>query len=74
MIDRNVETIMLDPCGNLSYARKLVRAFGYKVFDVIEATPDRLREVGGIEPGSRGQHPLRLGRTEGGLVFLHSAP
>src|SRR6266508_2585962 len=27
------------------YARKLVRAFGEKVFDVIEATPDRLREV-----------------------------
>jgi hypothetical protein len=27
-----------------------VRAFGEKVFDVIEATPDRLREVDGIEP------------------------
>ena len=27
------------------YAKKLVRAFGEKVFDVIEATPDRLREV-----------------------------
>jgi exodeoxyribonuclease V alpha subunit len=32
------------------YARKLVRAFGEKVFDVIEATPDRLREVDGIGP------------------------
>jgi exodeoxyribonuclease V alpha subunit len=32
------------------YAKKLVRAFGEKVFDVIEATPDRLREVGGIGP------------------------
>ena len=30
------------------YAKKLVRAFGDKVFDVIEATPDRLREVDGI--------------------------
>src|ERR1700716_1090466 len=30
------------------YAKKLVRAFGEKVFDVIEATPDRLREVDGI--------------------------
>src|SRR6187455_3591678 len=30
------------------YAKKLVRAFGEKVFDVIEATPDRLREVEGI--------------------------
>ena len=27
------------------YARKLVRAFGDKVFDVIEATPDRLRLI-----------------------------
>ena len=30
------------------YAKKLVRALGEKVFDVIEATPDRLREVDGI--------------------------
>ena len=30
------------------YARKLVRAFGDKVFDVIEAEPARLREVTGI--------------------------
>src|ERR1700691_2570579 len=27
-----------------AYAKKLVRAFGGKVFDVIEASPDRLRE------------------------------
>ncbi|HZN29536.1 MAG TPA: ATP-dependent RecD-like DNA helicase [Xanthobacteraceae bacterium] len=32
------------------YAKKLVRAFDEKVFDVIEATPDRLREVDGIGP------------------------
>ena len=30
------------------YARKLMRAFGEKVFDVIEAEPERLREVTGI--------------------------
>ena len=30
------------------YARKLVGAFGGKVFDVIEAEPERLREVTGI--------------------------
>src|ERR1700739_4421228 len=30
------------------YAKKLLRAFGNKVFDVIEAEPDRLREVRGI--------------------------
>ena len=32
------------------YAKKLVRVFGEKVFDVIEATPERLREVEGIGP------------------------
>src|SRR5216684_3319457 len=30
------------------YAKKLVRAFGGKVFDTIEAEPERLREVTGI--------------------------
>jgi exodeoxyribonuclease V alpha subunit len=30
------------------YAKKLLGAFGEKVFDVIEAEPDRLREVDGI--------------------------
>jgi Helix-hairpin-helix domain len=33
------------------YAKKLLRAFGDKVFDVIEAEPDRLREVDGIVGG-----------------------
>jgi hypothetical protein len=32
------------------YAKKLVRAFGEKVFDIIETAPDRLREVDGIGP------------------------
>ena len=32
------------------YAKKLVRAFGEAVFDVIAAEPDRLREVTGIGP------------------------
>src|SRR6201993_1127882 len=32
------------------YAKKMVKAFGDKVFDVIEAEPDRLREVTGIGP------------------------
>jgi exodeoxyribonuclease V alpha subunit len=32
------------------YAKKLVRAFAEKVFDVIEAEPDRLREIDGIGP------------------------
>ena len=30
------------------YARKMVKAFGEKVFDIIEAEPERLREVTGI--------------------------
>jgi exodeoxyribonuclease V alpha subunit len=32
------------------YAKKLLRAFGNTVFDVIEAEPDRLQEVDGIGP------------------------
>jgi exodeoxyribonuclease V alpha subunit len=32
------------------YGRKLVRAFAEKVFDVIEGTPERLREVASIGP------------------------
>jgi exodeoxyribonuclease V alpha subunit len=32
------------------YAKKLVRAFGQAVFDVIEQQPRRLREVTGIGP------------------------
>src|SRR6202011_1648426 len=32
------------------YAKKLLRAFGEKVFDVIEMQPDRLREVAGPGP------------------------
>jgi exodeoxyribonuclease V alpha subunit len=33
-----------------AYAKKLLRAFGEKVFDVIETRADRLREVDGIGP------------------------
>src|SRR5207237_8972313 len=32
------------------YAKKLVRAFGETVFDIVEQDPDRLREVTGIGP------------------------
>lgn len=32
------------------FARKLVKGFGEEVFDVIESTPDRLRELDGIGP------------------------
>jgi exodeoxyribonuclease V alpha subunit len=57
------------------YARKMVKAFGENVFEVIEAEPDRLREVTGIGP-------LRARRITGAwaeqkivreiMVFLHS--
>ena len=32
------------------FAKKLVRAFGEQVFEVIEHTPERLTELGGIGP------------------------
>ena len=32
------------------YAKKMVQIFGDKVFDIIEANPERLREVDGIGP------------------------
>src|SRR6516162_2673659 len=57
------------------YARKLVRAFGPAVFDVIEQEPPRLREVTGIGP-------KRVARIIAGwaeqkvireiMLFLHS--
>src|ERR1700746_3942458 len=37
------------------YAKKLLRVFGDKVLDVIEAQPDRLREVAGIGPVRAGR-------------------
>jgi len=57
------------------YAKKMVRAFGEKVFDVIETEPHRLREVEGIGP-VRGQRiaaawaEQRIVREI--MVFLHS--
>jgi exodeoxyribonuclease V alpha subunit len=32
------------------YAKKMVRVFGDKVFDIIEANPERLKEIDGIGP------------------------
>jgi exodeoxyribonuclease V alpha subunit len=48
-IEKYLSSGMIRGVGTV-YAKKLVRAFGEKVFDVIEATPDRLREVDGIGP------------------------
>src|SRR5262249_10531979 len=49
-----------------AYAKKLVRAFGEKVFDIIEMTPDRLREVDGIGPVRAASILAAWGRAEGG--------
>lgn len=48
-IERYLASGMIQGVGPV-YARKLVRAFGAQVFDVIEATPHRLREISGIGP------------------------
>ena len=56
------------------YAKRLVKAFGQDVFDIIEVTPERLREVTGIGP-------MRAAKITAGwadqkvireiMVFLH---
>jgi len=48
-IERYLSSGMIRGVGPV-YAKKLVRAFGEKVFDIIETSPDRLREVDGIGP------------------------
>ena len=48
-IERYLASGMIRGIGPV-YARKMVKAFGEKVFDIIEAEPDRLREVDGIGP------------------------
>jgi exodeoxyribonuclease V alpha subunit len=48
-IEKYLSSGMVRGVGQV-YAKKLVQAFGEKVFDIIEATPDRLSEVDGIGP------------------------
>jgi exodeoxyribonuclease V alpha subunit len=48
-IERYLGSGMIRGIGPV-YAKKLVHAFGEKVFDTIEAEPERLREVTGIGP------------------------
>jgi exodeoxyribonuclease V alpha subunit len=57
------------------YAKKLLRAFGDKVFDVIEAEPDRLREVDGIGPVRANRIAVAWAEQKVVreiMVFLHS--
>src|SRR6516164_2596677 len=73
-IERYLASGMIRGIGPV-YAKKLLNAFSDKVFDVIEAEPDRLREVDGIGP-------VRAGRIIAAwaeqkvvreiMVFLHS--
>ncbi len=57
------------------YAKKMVAAFGEAVFDIIEATPDRLREVPGIGP-VRAERIVKAWADQKVvreiMVFLHS--
>ena len=58
-----------------AYARKLLRAFGEKVFDVIKATPDQLREVDGIGPVRASRITAAWAEQKAVreiMVFLHS--
>lgn len=58
-----------------TYAKRMVKAFGDKVFDVIEAEPDRLKEVDGIGP-IRAQRIVSAWAEQKVvreiMVFLHS--
>jgi exodeoxyribonuclease V alpha subunit len=58
-----------------TYAKKLLRAFGGKVFEVIETQADRLREVGGIGPVRAGRIVAAWAEQKAVreiMVFLHS--
>jgi exodeoxyribonuclease V alpha subunit len=48
-IEKYLSSGMIRGIG-LVYAKKMVRAFGERVFDIIETEPDRLHEVDGIGP------------------------
>ena len=57
------------------YAKKLVRAFGEKVFEIIEETPERLREVDGIGPVRAARIVVAWAEQKAVreiMVFLHS--
>ncbi|HEY1851134.1 MAG TPA: ATP-dependent RecD-like DNA helicase [Candidatus Binataceae bacterium] len=57
------------------YAKKLLRAFGEKVFEVIETQADRLREVDGIGPVRAGRIVSAWAEQKAVreiMVFLHS--
>jgi exodeoxyribonuclease V alpha subunit len=73
-IERYLASGMIKGVGPV-YAKRLVRAFGDKVFDIIEAAPERLREVEGIG-GVRAASILTAWAEQKAvreiMVFLHS--
>jgi hypothetical protein len=75
-IEKYLSSGMIRGIGPI-YARKLVRSFAERVFDVIEAEPDRLREVDGIGPvrglGSDGM-PVALWIRVSGNDALEGSP
>jgi exodeoxyribonuclease V alpha subunit len=50
------------------YAMRMARQFGKEVFDIIEANPERLREVEGTGP-IMSWNPHRLARDTRGIGF-----
>jgi len=73
-IERYLSSGMIRGVGPV-YAKKLVRAFGEKVFDIIETAPDRLREVEGIGPVRAASILVAWAEQKAVreiMVFLHS--
>src|SRR6202008_633308 len=73
-IEKYLASGMIRGIGSV-YSKKLVRAFGEKVFEIIEETPNRLQEVGGIGP-VRAARILAAWAEQKAvreiMVFLHS--
>ena len=73
-IERYLASGMIRGIGPV-YAKKLLNAFSDKVFDIIEAEPDRLREVDGIGPKRAGRIVAAWAEQKVVreiMVFLHS--
>jgi exodeoxyribonuclease V alpha subunit len=73
-IERYLGSGMIKGIGPI-YAKKLVAAFGEKVFEIIEANPERLREVAGIGQSranqvTKGWADQRIIRDI--MLFLHT--
>jgi len=73
-IEKYLASAMIRVIGPV-YAKKLLRAFADKVFDVIEAQPGRLREVDGIGPVRAGRITAAWAEQKAVreiMVFQHS--